>query len=88
LRLGILLRPQVSERNAPARRRPAKGPGNRIEPVSKAQAGHSLLTNILFFAEDAELVSLVFQSACEFVTHVPVYRLTFAPDARVWEMIS
>ena len=65
----------------------AKGPDNRIEPVSKAQAGYSLLTNILFFAEDAELVSLVFQSACEFVTHVPVYRLTFAPDARVWEMI-
>jgi hypothetical protein len=66
----------------------AKGPENRIEPVGKAQAGYSLLTNILFFAEDAELVSLVFQSACEFVTRVPVYRLTFVPDARMWEMIS
>ncbi len=65
----------------------AKGPENRIEPVAQAQASRALLTNILFFAEDAELVSLVFQSACEFVTRVPVYRLTFVPDARVWEMI-
>jgi hypothetical protein len=65
----------------------AKGPENRIEPVAQARAGRALLANILFFAEDAELVRLVFQSACEFVSCVPVYRLTFVPDARVWEMI-
>jgi hypothetical protein len=65
----------------------AKGPENRIEPVAQAEAGRSLLANILFFAEDAELVHFVFQSACEFVGRVPVYRLTFVPDARVWEMI-
>ena len=46
------------------------------------------MRNILFFAEDAALVDNVFQSACEFVERVPVQRLTFAPDSRVWGMIG
>jgi hypothetical protein len=66
----------------------AKGPKNQIEAIAPAEASRSLLANILFFAEDAELVKLVFASACEFVSRVPVYRLTFVPDARVWEMIA
>lgn len=66
----------------------AKGPQNRIEPLANAEAARALLSNILFFAEDAELAHLVFQSACEFVACVPVYRLTFVPDERVWEMIA
>jgi hypothetical protein len=33
-------------------------------------------------------VSLVFESACELVKRVPVYRLTFVPDARIWELIA
>ena len=66
----------------------AKGPKNRIEPLAHAEAARALLANILFFAEDAELVKLVFESACEFVSRVPVYRLTFVPDASVWEMIG
>jgi hypothetical protein len=65
-----------------------KGPQNRIEPVAHAEAGRALLANILFFADDAELVRLVFHSACEFVVQVPVYRLTFVPNASVWEMIA
>ena len=47
----------------------------------------ALLENILFFAHDSELVSKVFESACDLVRRVPVYRLTFVPDARVWELI-
>jgi hypothetical protein len=65
----------------------AKGQENRIEPVAVADAGRELLANVLFFADDPELVHLVFQTACDFVRRVPVYRLTFVPDARVWEMI-
>jgi hypothetical protein len=65
----------------------AKGPENRIEPVSVADAGRELLANMLFFAEDQELVRSAFETACDFVHDVPVYRLTFMPDARVWEMI-
>jgi len=64
-----------------------KGPENRLEPVGVAAAARSLLENILFFARDPELVNLVFESACDFVSRVPVFRLTFVPDSRVWDMI-
>ncbi len=66
----------------------AKGRENRIENVDAAVAARELLTNILFFAEDAETVKPVFESACDFVGRVAVKRLTFVPDARVWEMIA
>jgi hypothetical protein len=63
------------------------GPENRIEEIAEADAVRLLLRNILFFADDPELVSLVFRSACEFVEKVPVRRLIFVPDKSVWEMI-
>ncbi len=66
----------------------AQGPENRIEPVAAADAGRELLGNMLFFAEDPETVRLAFQAACDFVDRVPVRRLTFVPDARVWELIA
>jgi hypothetical protein len=66
----------------------AQGPVNRIEPVSPADAGRELLANMLFFAEDPSIVGCAFQSACDFVDCVPVSRLTFVPDTRVWEMIG
>ena len=65
----------------------AKGPVNKIEPLGHDEAISALMQNILFFAHDREIVKLVFQSACEFVERVPISRLVFAPDARVWEMI-
>jgi hypothetical protein len=46
-----------------------------------------LLRNILFFAHDPALVELVFQAACEFVSLVPIRRLVFVPDQRVWDII-
>lgn len=66
----------------------AKGAENRIEPVSLTEATGSLLRNILFFAEEPELVKLIFRSACNFVDCVPVQRLTFVPDQRVWSLIE
>jgi signal peptidase I len=65
----------------------AKGPENKIEPIEGAAAVRGLLGNILFFARDPEFVKLIFDAACEFVNHVPVRRLTFVPDASVWELI-
>jgi hypothetical protein len=65
-----------------------KGPRNFISPVTAAEASRAFLANVLFFAEDQELVRAVFRSACEFVDQVPVYRLTFLPDSRVWEMLT
>ncbi|MGH9529829.1 MAG: hypothetical protein ACRD2S_07925 [Terriglobales bacterium] len=64
-----------------------QGPENRIVTVSPDEATRLLLRNILFFAEDSELVNLVFQSACNFLEKVPVRKLVFVPDERIWETI-
>ena len=66
----------------------AKGHENRIDPVPAGEATRSLLANVLFFARDEEFVKATFHSAFEFVSRVPVGRLTFVPDARVWELIG
>jgi hypothetical protein len=65
----------------------AKGPENCIAPVETGEALRLLLRNILFFADDPELVKMVFRSANEFLGQVPAYRLTFYPDGRVWDLI-
>jgi len=65
----------------------AKGSENRIDPIPAGEAARSLLANLLFFAQDEELVQSTFHSAFEFVSRVPVARLTFVPDSRVWELI-
>jgi len=66
----------------------AKGKENRVDRVSPGEATRSLLSNLLFFAKDPELVQAIFHSVFEFVSRVPVARLTFVPDARVWELIG
>lgn len=66
----------------------AKGRENKIELVDKSEAVGGLLRNILFFAEDPELVETLFQSACKLVERVPVRRLTFLPNASVWSLIQ
>ena len=65
----------------------AKGPENRIDPIEAPDALRMLLRNILFFADDSELVKMVFRSACEFLARVPAFRLTFYPDEGVWDLI-
>ena len=66
----------------------AQGLENRIDPIPSGEAARGLLANVLFFAEDEELVQSTFHSAFEFVSRVPVSRLTFVPDSRVWELIG
>ena len=66
----------------------AQGPVNRIEPVGDADATRALLGSVLFFAHDSELVGRVFDSVYELVRTVPIRRLTFVPDSRVWEVIA
>jgi hypothetical protein len=65
----------------------AKGPQNLIEPIEGTDAVRGLLGNLLFFARDPEFVKMVFDTAFDFVKHVPVRRLTFAPTTSVWELI-
>ena len=64
-----------------------KAPANSVHPVAQRLAASAFLRHVLFFAEDAELVSRVFESALEFVSRVNIARLAFQPDARVWELI-
>lgn len=64
-----------------------QGPENRIEEVPSADAVRRLMRNILFFAEDPGLVEMLFATACDFVARVPIRRLTFYPDARVWDLV-
>lgn len=64
-----------------------KGRENRIDSIARGEAARALMANTLFFANDQDLVQSVFHSALHFVEHVPVSKLTFVPDARVWEFI-
>jgi hypothetical protein len=66
----------------------AQGPQNQIETVSAGEAARSLLANTLFFAGEEEFVRAVFHAAFDFVSRIPVLRLTFVPDSRVWELIG
>jgi len=65
----------------------AKGPENRIEAVDASDALRRLLRNILFFADDSDLIQSVFRSAWGFLGRVPAARLTFYPDKRVWDLL-
>jgi hypothetical protein len=63
------------------------GASNRLERVPEAEAVRRLMRNTLFFAQEQRLVADVFSTVCELVCRVPVYRLEFLPDARVWEVL-
>jgi hypothetical protein len=65
-----------------------QGRENKVEPVSEPEALQAFLRNVLFFAQDQELVEKLFQNAFDFVSLVPIYRLTFVPDSSVWGMIG
>lgn len=64
-----------------------KGAENRIDSLDQSDALRLLLRNTLFFAEDPDLVTAVFRAACVLVERVSVRRLTFFPDARIWDLI-
>jgi len=64
-----------------------KGPENHIDEVPPVDAVGRLMRNTLFFAEDKTLVDKLFATACDFVARVPIRRLTFYPDGRVWDEV-
>jgi hypothetical protein len=64
-----------------------QGPENRVDELTSADAVRRLMRNILFFAEDRALVEKLFTTACDFVARVPIRRLTFYPDVRVWDLV-
>jgi hypothetical protein len=64
-----------------------KGPENRVDEISSAEAVRRLMRNILFFAEDPSLVEELLATACAFVASLPIRRLTFYPDSQVWDEV-
>ena len=46
------------------------------------------MANILYFAKDDALTAKVFDNAIALAAGVPVNRLTFFPDQRVWELFG
>ncbi|HVH70633.1 MAG TPA: hypothetical protein VNB49_05930 [Candidatus Dormibacteraeota bacterium] len=64
-----------------------KSRANGLVQVGPAAALRALLRNILFLAQEPELVEQVFDSALHFVSGVPIRRMQFTPDARAWELI-
>lgn len=65
-----------------------QGSENRIEAIDSVTAVRRLLRNILFFSDQSTLVRMVFESACEFIKHVPVRQLTFVPDESAWDLVA
>ncbi len=65
-----------------------QGRHNVASRIGGADAARRLLRNILFFADDANRVEQLFGSACDFVSRVPVYELTFQRDEKVWDLIG
>jgi len=58
-----------------------KAAENRIVPVEPAASVRRLMRNVLFFAHDAELVRLVFESVCAFVAAVRSFNFLFFPTS-------
>ncbi|MEP6914958.1 MAG: hypothetical protein ABJC89_04905 [Acidobacteriota bacterium] len=65
----------------------AQGERHHMERLATSDAVRTLMKNILFFADDNELTGQVLATACDVAASVPVYRLTFAADASVWDFI-
>jgi hypothetical protein len=65
-----------------------QGVENDQERLGPAAAVRALMRNMLFFTVDAQLSRCMLDAACDFATAVPAFRLTFAPDSRVWSTIT
>ena len=61
---------------------------NSREPLDPATTVRTLMRNILFFANDPSLTKRLLDTACDFAAAVPAFRLAFAPDERVWDLIQ
>lgn len=65
-----------------------RGPDNNVERLGSSEAVRTLMRNILFFADDSELTGHLLETSCHVASTIPVYRLAFSPDARVWDVIQ
>ena len=61
---------------------------NRLVPIEKAEALRQLLTNVLFFADDPDMVRQVFDTAGELVGCTETFQLNFTQGGAAWELIQ
>ncbi len=66
----------------------AQASESKIEAVESGAAIRGLMENIICFVRDPQLVKLIFETACDFVSRIPVRRVTFAPNVSVWDIIQ
>jgi hypothetical protein len=66
----------------------AWGDEHRVERLGRTDAVRALMKNILFFVDNPTLTGQLFQTVCHATATLPVYRLTFAPRADVWDAIA
>jgi hypothetical protein len=64
-----------------------KSDQNRLVGVEPGVALAKLMRNILFLANDEDLVARVFQAAVEFVSLVPARSMQFTPDSSAWDLV-
>ena len=64
-----------------------QGPENRIDEMSSAEAVRRLMRKFCFSPRIPVLVEKLLATACDFVAAVPIRRLTFYPDGRVWDEV-
>jgi hypothetical protein len=65
-----------------------RGLETRRDRLDEAETVQTLLRNILFFVDDPDLTARVLETACDFATRIPAFKLHFAPDDRVWRTIQ
>jgi hypothetical protein len=65
-----------------------RGADDRHVRLDASQTVRTLMRNILFFAHDEGLVSSILDTACDFASRVPAFKLLFAPAERVWSTIQ
>jgi hypothetical protein len=61
---------------------------NERTPLGTVATVRTVMRNTLFFADDPSYTGLLLDAACDFASAVPAFRLAFAPDNRVWDMIK
>ena len=61
---------------------------NCLVPMEEAEALRQLLTNVLFFANDPDMVNQVFDTAGDLVASIEAFQLNFTEGSAVWELIQ
>jgi hypothetical protein len=63
-------------------------PENRITSLTRSEALHAVMRNILFFAKEPAWVQRVLAAAIRFVDSVPIRQMEFLPTPEIWNLVA